>query len=446
MSSSAADKNWSVIVIATLAALALRAWFVTAAHIDIPNRGDAGEYIAYATNLVQHQVFSVASGNMSARPDNYRDPGYPLFLSFWVTFIHDPSLRYTSVQWAQALLSSLTVSAYLLLARRWLTLPWLIFCAALLAFWPHSITMPAYVLSETLLGFLVAAGLCLLAEGAAREQGRWLMCGAAAFGLAGLTNVVMAPFLPLLAAIAWFTHPSRRNAFALILLTSLTPPACWAIRNALIVQGSAASSRAIINLVQGSWPEYHDAWRASLQGNAAGKATSACIEEEVRAAIHSPSDGVISILKRIDKQPLRYIGWYASKPALLWDWNMRIAAAPLYVFPTQDSALESGDVLRMLVRALKALNPWIGVLAFTGCGIALWGLRTYDAAITALLLLHATLIYGLFQSEPRYAVPFRGAEIVMSILAMAWVTGTLANNVTFLMVSRKNLRRWYGSC
>jgi hypothetical protein len=414
------NPTWWVIALATVAALILRCWFVAAVHIDNPVRGDAHEYVAYARNLARHKVFSAASGAMP-RPDNYRDPGYPFFLSPWIATVGDPDLRYTLVQWAQALLGSLTVTAYLLLARRWLSLRWLAGCAMLLVLWPHSITMPAYLLSETLLGFLVASGLFLLAEGFARRQARWLIWGAASFSVAGLTNAVMAPFLPLLAAAACLTLSRQRWTFVLILLISLAPPACWAVRNAVVVQGPATSSRAIINLVQGSWPEYHDAWQTSVQGNPAAAATSAQIDAEVRTAVRAPWVGMTSIATRVGEQPMHYIAWYASKPARLWGWDMRIAAAPLYVFPTQNSPLDSDALMRGVVLGLKLLNPGMALLALAGCIITLGRSATQQASITALVLLHVSLVYGVFQSEPRYAVPFRGTEIVMATLALSWM-------------------------
>jgi hypothetical protein len=312
-----------------------------------------------------------------------------------------------------------------MLARRWFTPRWLALCAVLLVVWPHSVTMPAYLLSETLVGFLTAAGLLFLGEGFVRRQVRWLVWGAACFGLAGLTNAVIAPFLPALAIASWCARPRQWRTFALIFLISVAPPAFWAGRNALFVPGPTTSSRAIINLVQGSWPEYHDAWQASLQGNPTGKATGARIDGEVRAAVRAPWAGMSRIAARIHSEPLRYIAWYASKPALLWGWDMRIAAAPLYVFPTRNSALESNELMRGLVLGLKLLNPWIGLLALVGCGVALAGTSVRHASTGALALLYVSLIYGVFQAEPRYGVPFRGDQIVMATLALAWMTTRL---------------------
>jgi hypothetical protein len=39
-------------------------------------------------------------------------------------------------------------------------------------------------------------------------------------------------------------------------------------------------------------------------------------------------------------------------------------------------------------------------------------------ACLALLAIYVTCVYGALQSEPRYAVPFRGEEVLLALLAM----------------------------
>lgn len=422
MSSTRRRTTGWLIAIATLAAFALRYWFFRTASIDRPVRGDALDYVSYAANLIQYHVFSIASGGAPRLPDSYRDPGYPLFLVPFISFIHDPGLRYWAVQFIQSLLGSLTVTAYLLLARRWLNTPWLTATAALLVVWPHSITMPAYVLSETLLGFLVAAGLALLGEGMARKRMKLLIGGALVFGCAGITNAVVAPFLPIAAAIGWMARPERRRQCMTILLTSLLIPACWTIRNITLVQGPTANSRAMTNLVQGSWPEYHPAWLAALGGDPAAEAMSAQINNDVALATRDRDAGLAGIATRLRQAPLHYATWYASKPWLLWSWSYRIASGHIYIFPTQNSPLESSDIAWYSMQGLIALTPWIAALALMACGLAMLGMVGEGPVWAAGLLIYITLVYGIFQSEPRYATPFRGAEMVLAVTAAAWLS------------------------
>ncbi|MDR6644517.1 4-amino-4-deoxy-L-arabinose transferase-like glycosyltransferase [Luteibacter sp. 1214] len=406
-----------IIAIATLAAFALRYWFFRTAYVVRPVRGDALDYVSYAVNLVQHHVFSLASGSAPRVPDSYRDPGYPLFLVPWIAAIQDAGLRYWALQCAQAALGALTVTLYLLLARHWFRKGTLIALASLLAIWPHSITISAYLVSETLLGFLVAAGLAWTAEGWARQRTRDLVGGALLFGCAGLTNSVVAPFLPLVAAIGWLTLRQYRKQFGIIFIAAALLPACWTIRNLTTVEGPSSNSRAMINLVQGSWPDYHSAWLASSAGDAGGVRTIKSIDAEIAVAVHDHKAGLQEIETRIREHPLHYLAWYASKPALLWDWSLRIAAGHIYVFPTINSPLQNNGLAWHVTQVLATLNPWLGLAMLVGCLLALIEKETHGAKLTASLLMYITVIYGIFQSEPRYAVPFRGAEIAMAVFA-----------------------------
>ena len=94
----------------TLLALVLRVYYVRTAVVDHPVRGDATQYYAYAWNLSQHGVFAKdAPGAATITPDNYRDPGYPLFLSVWMKALGSADAWYAAVLLCQALLGALAV-------------------------------------------------------------------------------------------------------------------------------------------------------------------------------------------------------------------------------------------------------------------------------------------------------------------------------------------------
>jgi hypothetical protein len=197
------------------------------------------------------------------------------------------------------------------------------------------------------------------------------------------------------------------------------------MRNVISAEGPAASQRAITNFVQGSWPEYHSAWLDSLSGDSAATAVTHRIDQDVALAVRYPAAGVISLVSRLGAQPGKYALWYVSKPALLWSWSMRIASGHIYVFPTRDSPLESNDIAWYTMQVLVIVNPFMAVLALLGCVVAIVSRADPAARITGLLLLYVTAVYALLQSEPRYAVPFRGAEIVMALVGLAWFGAVL---------------------
>jgi hypothetical protein len=412
-----------IILTATACAFVLRLGFAWSAHIDRPIRGDAVDYMAYAANLLHHHVFSKTLGTSAPVPDSYRDPLYPMFLAGVVKVVAGADLQVRAIQNIQALLGALTVSAWLCLARRWLRPGWLALAGFLLAVWPHSITCPAYLLSETLLGFLLALALATIAAGLADNRLDRLATAGLLMGCAALTNAVLAPLMPALAFMAYLKHPSRRRACATLLLASLLLPGLWTVRNFFSASGQDAGQRAITNFVQGSWPEYHEAWRAALSNDAHGRATSHRIDDEVALAVRDRRAGFAAVIRRVGSEPGRFALWYTGKPALLWSWDMRIAAAPLYVFPTHESPIESRSALKASVSALAVLNPLIGLLALVGCGAILCRHDYKAGRAMAAMLIYVTVVYSLLQAEPRYAVPYRGAELVLAVTACAFLIG-----------------------
>src|SRR4029453_436657 len=88
----------------------------------------------------------------------------------------------------------------------------------------------------------------------------WAIASGAIFAYAWLVNPIVLFFPPLLALLLWRGH--RRQGAAWLLAAFLLPVALWSVRNAMLPDGGS-SERAKVNLVQGSWPQYHDAWKSS---------------------------------------------------------------------------------------------------------------------------------------------------------------------------------------
>jgi hypothetical protein len=198
---------WAALIVIGLVAFALRWYYDSHAIIDRPVRGDAVQYYTYAWNMVHHGVFSRSlPGSASVVADNFRDPGYPAFLAFWMAIRGDYPGAYWPTLLSQAVLGALTVVLLMAAARRWLPDRWLIGAGLLMAVWPHSVTITSYLLSETLLGFLCALGFFLLTQ-AFRHGKHWLaLLTGVVFGMAALTNAVVLPFVPILCLLLWWLH------------------------------------------------------------------------------------------------------------------------------------------------------------------------------------------------------------------------------------------------
>ena len=100
-------------------AMGMRLEAINGTAIDDDLRADAGFYYLYALHLKYHHVFSGAPFDSTRipKPDAVRSPGYPLFLTPFVT-VPPTDLMVWKIQFAQALLGSLTVLVMLAVFHR----------------------------------------------------------------------------------------------------------------------------------------------------------------------------------------------------------------------------------------------------------------------------------------------------------------------------------------
>jgi len=401
-----------------IAAFMLRYAYVRTAVVDDPLRGDAWQYFCYAWNLLNHGTFSLARPlSPVVTPDSFRDPGYPAFLAGLMALRGTGPAVYDAILFTQCVLGTATVGLCMSLARRYRGMAAAVATGVLLAFWPHLVGFAGYVLSETLLGFLIALALWLLDTSLRRRSIPLAAMAGLAFSAAALTNAVVLPMAPLLCALMLWKDVPRRRLWLALLLACALPPAAWTVRNAMLPPTTGASARASINLVQGAWPEYHQAAFDAIQrGDPQAQATMAAIDQESRAMQAGWTEGLPLLWRRLSADPWRYAGWYASKPALLWGWNVAVGQGDIYVFPTAHSLFEDSPVLHAWEGICYVLNPWIALLALIGTLDALLS-RNRPLALRwmAAVGILATLTFTLLQAEPRYAVPYRGIEILLAV-------------------------------
>lgn len=412
----------TVLAVIALAALLLRLHYAHTAVVIQPIRGDAVQYYAYAWNLIHHHVFSGALPHAATVvPDSFRDPGYPTFLAL-IAGTGDMEHGFVQhVLEAQSVLSAATVWVFAVLARRWAGFGVACATGLLLGLWPHTITLAGYVLSETLTGVLVAVALLLLDQMLRNGKSWAALAAGLTFALAALTNAVLAPFAPLLAAWRCWRDRDHRRLWAMLLVASLLPLAAWTLRGVALPGGQESSGdRARMNLVQGSWPEYHAAYAASFAHDAHAEAIMKAIGDDYDALRTSTSGGLARIGKRLAGEPLRYTGWYLSKPLELWGWNIGIGEGDIYVYETFRSPLSMNPALRGVTGVLFFLSPF--VMLFAAIGVVLVFIPSVRAApglhASAMLGLWVTLVYGVLQSDARYATPFRGIEILLAVFTV----------------------------
>ncbi len=435
-----------VLAIAVLA-VALRWYYVTVSMVIHPIRGDAVGYYACAWNLVHHATFSMAAPHSAVvTPDSYRDPGFPLLLAFWLKLLGDHGQGwYAGILLTQALLGGLTVLLVMLLARRVLSLPWVAAVGVLAAIWPHTLTLAGDLLTETLFGFLCALSLWLLVVAAEKRSWRWMAAAGLALGCGSLTNAILTPFFLLLAAWLGWQTPRLRRLLPALLIAGALLPGVWQLRNLTLPPQESAQSRALINLVQGSWPSYHSSYRAAVfHSNPAAEADLRALSAAQNQMLADPAAGFAAMGKRFAAQPLRFLVWYAwHKPIELWAWSIRMGQGDIYEYAVVHSPYAFNSAWRLMAAVCYALDAPLGVLMLIG-GIILLRRRPTQiqddaarlaGASVALLLLWATFVYTVFQSEPRYSTPFRGFEMLAAMAGLAAV----ARGVSWLR-TRANAR------
>lgn len=438
------EKHWHwllALLAITVLALALRWYYVSTAVVLNPVRGDATQYFAYAWNLAHHGVFAKDAMNAAIlHPDNYRDPGYPIFLALWMKMLGAGDAWYVAVLLCQALLGALTVALAVQLGKHWLSTRWAIASGLLMAVWPHSITINGYLLTETLFGFLCALGLLLFARACLHGSIWRATIAGLVIGAAALTNAVLLPFAILLAGfLAWRKLAPRKICVALA-VGALLLPGAWAIRNTQIAAptaGNSSKDRALQNFVQGAWPNFHDAYRNSVFGDAPTQASARntlhAVDEEYAALSDSPASGAKAIMQRFNQHPWRYAAWYLlEKPQELWGWSVVIGQGDIYVYPTRNAPFQISPPWIALAAICHALNLLLMLLALASLPVA-WLRRPSShgqgnqAGRTSLvsvicLLAFVTLVYTTLQAEPRYSIPFRSFEMLLAVTTLCWIT------------------------
>ena len=414
---------WALLILVGGIALGFRLYYVTHVVMFQPAnqpgaKANAVQYYNYARNLVQHGVYSADPvGTSHPVGDSFRDPGYPLFLAAWMEVFPNWDSWYAAVILSQAALGAATVLLWLGVGRRWMPMGWLAAAGVLMAIWPHSVAMCSHLLSETLYGFLVALALFVFSIGADRPTFRWSLIAGICFSVAALTNSVSLPFAALLVVYMLIKrHMPAKIGLCLIAATlSLTVP--WMIRNSMQPADQPSSTdRALMNLIQGSWPIYHSAYMASmLSGNSQAMSVMAQINRETAVIETDHQAGVLMMLERMARHPGQYLYWYLQKPALLWDWSIRVGVGDIYVYVTYHSPFETNTFWRAVEATCYALNRMLMVLAFAACLPALLRKQQQQGlAGAALLALFVTIIHSVLQAEPRYSIPYRGLEIILA--------------------------------
>jgi 4-amino-4-deoxy-L-arabinose transferase-like glycosyltransferase len=414
-----------VAILAGALAIFLRCYFVSHAEVMQPlylksGWGDSGEYYRYAWNLVHHALFSSdIPGITSPKPDSFRDPAYPVFLAIAMMATDNYGQWYEVVLLTQAVIGGITVTIAALALRQAMPTWLLAVAATLMAVWPHLVAIPAYVLSENLTAFFCALTVLALNEASRRQSMLLTVAGGIALTGAALSNAVLAPlFVPLVLALAWKRSLTRRQlvVFAAVVVVPLF---AWGIRNSTIPGPFSSSFRAEVNLVQGSWPTYHVASQLYARNDPVGIETIDMINREINTLRLNRTRGLEVLAARMGHAPGTYIWWYFTKPALLWGWEIGLGNGDIYVYPTRNSPFIVNPVMRAVEAVTYIFNGVLALLALAGLVIVACRRSPSTAMLTfAVTAAWVTAVYGVLQSDARYSIPYRTAEIALACVTI----------------------------
>ncbi|QDE38795.1 hypothetical protein FIV34_06060 [Luteibacter pinisoli] len=428
------DAPWIPFLIAGLGAiLAISVRWYFAAHAQVyqplqehTSFGGAAEYYRYAWNLLHHHLFS--SGYIDdphPAADTFRDPGYPFYLAMFMAVSDSYEGWYSAVVLSHAFLGGVTV-ACIVLAMRGVVPTWLLFAVATAtAWWPHSVVISACILSENLTAPMWALFVLLVRESVDRKSMPLAAAAGLALAAASLTNSVLTPLVfPLALVLAWKRLMSTRQLIVLFAALAL-PVGAWALRNSQVTASLSSLYRVEVNLVQGSWPTYHLATQLEARHDPLGIKASRAINDEIGAMQADPRTGIALLAERMGRAPGAYAAWYASKPALLWGWEVGLGAGGIYIYPTHGSPFITSPAWRGVEAVAFVLNDALAVLALAGLVLSLLVARPpISIVVLALTVAWITVVYGVLQSDPRYSIPFRSAEITLACFAL-WKAGAL---------------------
>lgn len=227
-----------LIVAAALAGLVLRLAFGLAYWVGKPMTHDEREYLALARSLSAGQGFVYDDAHETGTAQQFgRAPAYPLFLAIVGAGAAEYPAVPARVKIAQSLVGALGVWIIGLIALRGAGPAAGVIAASIAAAYPPLVTIPAYVLSETLYSTLALATALLLDMGVERAEragsgragGALTLAGGLLAGVSILVRPAMLFFLPL--AVLWLVL-RRRTVLAVALgLAALAIVAPWTLRN-----------------------------------------------------------------------------------------------------------------------------------------------------------------------------------------------------------------------
>jgi len=430
------------LIFLTFFALFLRAAYIQNTVVIAPIRADAKQYVVYAINLINHGTFSQEYMVQNPRPDSFRSPGYPLFISAILLTTGDK--YYKAVQYCQVFLGALMVPLTFLFGRFIMSESAALVGACLVALSPHLVSSTSYVLTETLFGTVFLAGAFFLSLALEKSRLSIFVLSGIFFGYAYLVNETLffLPWFLCLAILYFSSNPEKTNilksltagpffrGLVVVLVIFSTFSGAWIMRNRISVGSGPMSSkqRALNTLTHGTYPGF-------IYKDPRYRYFPYREDPEAKEFAESTSSFIRIFSRRFREKPLRYLSWYIlEKPYYLWSWNILQGEGDVYIYPVNKSLYRASRPANLTRIIMKGLHPVILILTLIGFFLSakLWFFKGPRPTIPHLIvlapILYFTLLYTVFVSWPRYSVPLRPFLYLFSIWTAQTLMGMMRNN------------------
>ena len=413
-----------IIVGVFTAGLYLRIEMANKTVVNKPIMKDAAQYYQYAYNLATYGVYSRQRPNpiddFTPVPDAHRTPGYSLFLLPFIKV--SPALKMVRlVVVTQAIISALTILTAFVFFRSFLSGPWALGGAFLVAISPHLVAFNIYVLTESLFTFfLVLLGWSMSAVAQNKSWQHALIAGLV-LGLSLLIRPTMLYFIAFLIP-AFFVFFQKKKAWVLAVFLIIgfgLTYGPWVLRNKLV--RPVKSTLAIATIHKGMYPNL-------IYNNDSKTYGFPNLFDEQWEQRQDMSSVLREIFRRFKNEPLEYLRWYLiGKPSMFFSWDMIVGMGDVFIYPVLTSPYHHHRGFFSLThRVMNSLHGLLTILALL-TSIFVWfplakkmlsekGLIV--ARFVSLLLIYFILVHIIGTPLPRYSVPLRPFIYGLSVLGI----------------------------
>jgi len=410
---------------------------------------DSHEYFTYAYNLRKHGVYSHynlrENGIYSHSdrvyenfiieppppPDNFKPPGYPLFVYLFLTdlpaYIDNQNVKPAlyRIKFAQAILSTVTVLITFLISRYLLGATLALAPMLIVAIAPHLIIANLYILTETLFCFILSLSVLLIGWSYGRSPFYNIFVGVL-IAVASLVKPAFLYFIIPLCLVFWFLTQKKLRYPSLLFLALgfAVVYSPWVIRNQMSTNIVSDKNLMAQTLLAGAYPDL------MYDNDPRSYPYPYLRDPNYEKNSSSTASTLTEIWRRFLNRPTQFIKWYlVGKPILLWQWDITHGQRGAFVYPVRYSPYNSSGFYKFTYELSRIIQWPLVILGLIGCIIAWLPMRrnvlsakgVCSSHVISMILFYFLFVYVATFADARYAVPLRPILTIMAMLPMLYL-------------------------